>query len=60
MIAKLKRDIAALKAEVARLKPLSGPGLRTSRTTRGTVRVGTGPAAEVGKKQDSNSIPYWQ
>ena len=59
MIGKLKRDIAALKAEVARLKPLSGPGLRTSRTTRGTVRVGTGAAADVGKKNDSSTIPYW-
>jgi hypothetical protein len=58
MIAKMRDDIERLKREIAKLKPASTPGIRTSVTSRGVQRQpimkpggGTGAGGSI--------IPRW-
>lgn len=58
MTAKLKAEIRRLKAEIAMLKPASGPGMLTNRTSRGVTRKPTARAAAV-EERTQEIVPVW-
>jgi len=47
MIAQLRRELAQLKREVQRLKPVRGPNLLTQQTSRGVTRRPRGGATQI-------------
>ena len=57
MIAKLKRQVERLEAEVKRLKPQSSMGSRLSQTTSGTQRHGINQPPRT--PTTTTNIPRW-
>jgi len=57
MLGKLKSEVRKLKAELAKLKPASAPGMLTNRTTRGVTRRSITTANTSGKASDD--VPRW-
>lgn len=53
-----KARLRELERKVERLTPASGPGVLTSRTTRGTSQRTIGSRAAAGSTAKS-TIPYW-